>query len=152
MTSAGSHLLTAAMENYIVTPAEATLEIQKKPVFLTLEDNVAQAGEPFGGVTVAASDADFGTGDYRIVYRDSKGAEVESPTQPGSYEVWLEITNLGYRLPDGSTKGQIGTYLVADTAPTLYAVGFDGGEGATGGMEELEAAGGSLLMLPGVRL
>ena len=149
MTSAGSHLLTAAMENYIVTPAEATLEIQKKPVFLTLEDNVAQAGEPFGGVTVAASDADFGTGDYRIVYRDSKGAEVESPTQPGSYEVWLEITNLGYRLPDGSTKGQIGSYLVADTAPTLYAVGFDGGDGATGGMEELEAAGGSLLMLPG---
>ena len=148
MTSAGSHLLTAAMENYIVTPAEATLEIQKKPVFLTLEDNVAQAGEPFGGVTVAASDADFGTGDYRIVYRDSEGAEVESPTQPGSYEVWLEITNLGYRLPDGSTKGQIGSYLVADTAPTLYAVSFDGGEGATGGMEELEAAGGSLLMLP----
>ena len=148
MTSAGSHLLTAAMENYIVTPAEATLEIQKKPVFLTLEDNVAQTGEPFGGVTVAASDADFGTGDYRIVYRDSKGAEVESPTQPGSYEVWLEITNLGYRLPDGSTKGQIGTYLVAGTAPTLYAVGFDGGEGATGGMQELEAAGGSLLMLP----
>ena len=149
MTSAGSHLLTAAMENYIVVPAEATLEIQKKPVFLTLEDNVAQAGEPFGGVTVAASDAGFGAGDYRIVYRDSKGAEVESPTQPGSYEVWLEITNLGYRLPDGSTKGQIGTYLVAGTAPTLYAVGFDGGEGATGGMEELEAAGGSLLMLPG---
>ena len=148
MTSAGSHLLTATMENYIVVPAEATLEIQKKPVFLTLEDNVAQAGEPFGGVTVAASDADFGTGDYRIVYRDSKGAEVESPTQPGSYEVWLEITNLGYRLPDGSTKGQIGSYLVADTAPTLYSVSFDGGDGATGGMEELEAAGGSLLMLP----
>ena len=48
MTSAGSHLLTATMENYIVVPAEATLEIQKKPVFLTLEDNVAQAGEPFG--------------------------------------------------------------------------------------------------------
>ncbi len=148
MTSAGSHLLTATMENYIVVPAEATLEIQKKPVFLTLEDNVAQAGEPFGGVTVAASDADFGAGDYRIVYRDSKGAEVENPTQPGSYEVWLEITNSNYRLPDGSTKGQIGSYLVADTAPTLYSVSFDGGEGATGGMEELEAAGGSLLILP----
>ena len=73
-THLGSHLLTAAMENYIVTPAEATLEIQKKPVFLTLEDNVAQAGEPFGGVTVAASDADFGTGDYQMCIRDSRWA------------------------------------------------------------------------------
>ena len=145
MTSAGSHTLTATLANYTITPGTATLVIQKKPVVITVTDNAAVEGS----VTLPTINAPGLTEDaYDVVYRDKNGNQVAAPREPGTYEVWVEITDPNYRHPDGSSEKQVGSFTITSTPPTLYAVTFAGGEGVSGTVAGLELAGGSLLTLP----
>ena len=143
--AAGTYTLTATLDNYIITPATATLEIQKQPVTVTVTGNAAAEGS----VTLPEIHAPgLREEDYKVVYRDRDGTEVASPQEPGVYEVWVEITNPNYRFPDGSANKQVGSFTVTPGAPKLYDVNFDGGESANGTMKGLEVAGGSFLTLP----
>lgn len=142
MTSAGSHSLAASLDNYEITPATATLVIQKKPITVTVTDNAVTAGDK-----PKVNIPDLAESDYEMIYKDQEGNVVTNPTQPGTYEVWVEITDPNYRHPDGSSEKQVGTFTVASGTPTLYTVTFDG-NGASGTMADLKVAGGSVLTLP----
>ena len=142
MTSAGSHSLAASLDNYEITPATATLVIQKKPITVTVTDNAVTAGDK-----PKVNIPDLAESDYEMIYKDQEGNVVTNPTQPGTYEVWVEITDPNYRHPDGSSEKQVGTFTVTSGTPTLYTVTFDG-NGASGTMADLKVAGGSVLTLP----
>lgn len=140
-TEAGEHPLTASLKNYEIINDTATLRIQKKPVTITVTDNaVTVGGEP------AISAPGLAESDYEVVYKDKNGNEV-TPSEPGTYEVWVEITNPNYRHPDGSSEKQVGSVVVSSGTPRTYEVSFagSGGGGSTAGMK---AAGGSVITLP----
>lgn len=140
-TEAGEHPLNASLKNYDIINGTATLRIQQKPVTITVTDNaVTVGGEP------AISAPGLAESDYEVVYKDKNGNEV-TPSEPGTYEVWVEITNPNYRHPDGSSEKQVGSVVVSSGTPRTYEVSFagSGGGGSTAGMK---AAGGSVITLP----
>ena len=140
-TEAGEHPLTASLKNYDIINGTATLNIQKKPVTITVTGNaVTVGGEP------AISAPGLAVSDYEVIYKDKNGNEV-TPSEPGTYEVWVEITNPNYRHPDGSSEKQVGSVVVSSGTPRTYEVSFagSGGGGSTAGMK---AAGGSVITLP----
>ncbi len=140
-TEAGEHPLTASLKNYEIINGTATLRIQQKPVTITVTDNaVAVGGEP------AISAPGLAASDYEVVYKDKNGNEV-TPSEPGTYEVWVEITNPNYRHPDGSSEKQVGSVVVSSGTPRTYEVSF-AGSGAGGSTAGMKAAGGSVITLP----
>ncbi len=145
MTSAGKHVLTATLGNYVITPATETLVIQKKTVHFTVENNAVEAGSGNQAtITVNGCTED----DYEIFYKDKEGAVVASPTEPGQYEIWVRFTDSNFTHTDGSSEMQVGSLTITDGAPKLYTAAFQGGEGAVGAMDARQMAGGSLLRLP----
>ena len=140
-TEAGEHPLNASLKNYDIINSTATLRIQQKPVTITVTDNaVTVGGEP------AISAPGLAESDYEVVYKDKNGNEV-TPSEPGTYEVWVEITNPNYRHPDGGSLKQVGSVVVSAGAPRTYELCFDGG-GAGGSTAGMSAAGGSVVILP----
>lgn len=140
-TEAGEHPLTASLKNYDIINSTATLRIQQKPVTITVTDNaVTVGGEP------AISAPGLAESDYEVVYKDKNGNEV-TPSEPGTYEVWVEITNPNYRHPDGSSEKQVGSVVVSSGTPRTYEVSF-AGSGAGGSTAGMKAAGGSVITLP----
>lgn len=140
-TEAGEHPLSASLENYDIINGTATLRIQQKPVTITVTDNaVTVGGEP------AISAPGLAESDYEVVYKDKNGNEV-TPSEPGTYEVWVEITNPNYRHPDGSSEKQVGSVVVSSGTPRTYEVSF-AGSGAGGSTAGMKAAGGSAVILP----
>ena len=140
-TEAGEHPLSASLENYDIINGTATLRIQQKPVTITVTDNaVTVGGEP------AISAPGLTESDYEVVYKDKNGNEV-TPSEPGTYEVWVEITNPNYRHPDGSSLKQVGSVVVSTGTPRMYELSFDG-SGAGGSTAGMKAAGGSVITLP----
>lgn len=140
-TEAGEHPLNASLKNYDIINGTATLRIQQKPVTITVTHNaVTVGGEP------AISAPGLAESDYEVVYKDKNGNEV-TPSEPGTYEVWVEITNPNYRHPDGGSEKQVGSVVVSSGTPRTYEVSFagSGGGGSTAGMK---AAGGSVITLP----
>ena len=140
-TEAGEHPLTASLKNYDIINGTATLRIQQKPVTITVTDNAVTVGsEP------AISAPGLAESDYEVVYKDKNGNEV-TPSEPGTYEVWVEITNPNYRHPDGSSEKQVGSVVVSSGTPRTYEVSF-AGSGAGGSTAGMKAAGGSVITLP----
>lgn len=140
-TEAGEHPLSASLKNYDIINSTATLRIQQKPVTITVTDNaVTVGGEP------AISAPGLAESDYEVVYKDKNGNEV-TPSEPGTYEVWVEITNPNYRHPDGSSEKQVGSVVVSSGMPRTYEVSF-AGSGAGGSTAGMKAAGGSVITLP----
>lgn len=140
-TEAGEHPLNASLKNYDIINGTATLRIQQKPVTITVTDNaVTVGGEP------AISAPGLAESDYDVIYKDREG-NVVTPNEPGTYEVWVEITNPNYRHPDGSSEKQVGSVVVSAGAPRTYELCFDGG-GAGGSTAGMSAAGGSVVILP----
>lgn len=140
-TEAGEHPLNASLKNYDIINGTATLRIQQKPVTITVTDNaVTVGGEP------AISAPGLAESDYEVVYKDKNGNEV-TPSEPGTYEVWVEITNPNYRHPDGSSEKQVGSVVVSSGTPRTYEVSF-AGSGAGGSTAGMSAAGGSAVILP----
>ena len=140
-TEAGEHPLSASLKNYDIINSTATLRIQQKPVTITVTDNaVTVGGEP------AISAPGLAESDYEVVYKDKNGNEV-TPSEPGTYEVWVEITNPNYRHPDGSSEKQVGSVVVSSGTPRTYEVSF-AGSGAGGSTAGMKAAGGSAVILP----
>lgn len=140
-TEAGEHPLNASLKNYDIINSTATLRIQQKPVTITVTDNaVTVGGEP------AISAPGLAESDYEVVYKDKNGNEV-TPSEPGTYEVWVEITNPNYRHPDGSSEKQVGSVVVSSGMPRTYEVSF-AGNGAGGSTAGMSAAGGSAVILP----
>lgn len=140
-TEAGEHPLNASLKNYDIINSTATLRIQQKPVTITVTDNaVTVGGEP------AISAPGLAESDYEVVYKDKNGNEV-TPSEPGTYEVWVEITNPNYRHPDGSSEKQVGSVVVSSGMPRTYEVSF-AGSGAGGSTAGMKAAGGSVITLP----
>lgn len=140
-TEAGEHPLNASLKNYDIINSTATLRIQQKPVTITVTDNAVTVGsEP------AISAPGLAESDYEVIYKDKNGNEV-TPSEPGTYEVWVEITNPNYRHPDGGSEKQVGSVVVSSGTPRTYEVSFagSGGGGSTAGMK---AAGGSVITLP----
>lgn len=140
-TEAGEHPLNASLKNYDIINGTATLRIQQKPVTITVTDNAVMVGsEP------AISAPGLAESDYEVIYKDKNGNEV-TPSEPGTYEVWVEITNPNYRHPDGGSEKQVGSVVVSSGTPRTYEVSFagSGGGGSTAGMK---AAGGSVITLP----
>lgn len=140
-TEAGEHPLNASLKNYDIINGTATLRIQQKPVTITVTDNAVTVGsEP------AISAPGLAESDYEVIYKDKNGNEV-TPSEPGTYEVWVEITNPNYRHPDGGSEKQVGSVVVSSGTPRTYEVSFagSGGGGSTAGMK---AAGGSVITLP----
>lgn len=143
-TEAGTYTITASADNYEITNGTATLVIEKKPVTVTVTDNAVIPG---GKPTINAPDLTEGK-DYTVTYKDKDGNVMENPTQPGTYEVWVEFENPNYRHSDGSTDKQVGSFTIAETQPAMYTVTFDGKGKTSGTMPDLELAGGSVLTLP----
>lgn len=140
-TEAGEHPLNASLKNYDIINGTATLRIQQKPVTITVTDNaVTVGGEP------AISAPGLAESDYEVVYKDKNGNEV-TPSESGTYEVWVEITNPNYRHPDGSSEKQVGSVVVSSGTPRTYEVSF-AGSGAGGSTAGMKAAGGSVITLP----
>ena len=140
-TEAGEHPLSASLKNYDIINGTATLRIQQKPVTITVTDNaVTVGGEP------AISAPGLAESDYEVVYKDKNGNEV-TLSEPGTYEVWVEITNPNYRHPDGSSEKQVGSVVVSSGTPESYNVTF-AGSGASGSTAGMSAAGGSVITLP----
>lgn len=140
-TEAGEHPLNASLKNYDIINSTATLRIQQKPVTITVTDNaVTVGGEP------AISAPGLAESDYEVIYKDENG-DVVTPSEPGTYEVWVEITNPNYRHPDGGSLKQVGSVVVSAGAPRTYELCFDGG-GAGGSTAGMSAAGGSVVILP----
>ena len=140
-TEAGEHPLNASLKNYDIINGTATLRIQQKPVTITVTDNaVTVGGEP------AISAPGLAASDYEVVYKDKNGNEV-TPSEPGTYEVWVEITNPNHRHPDGSSEKQVGSVVVSSGTLRTYEVSF-AGSGAGGSTAGMKAAGGSVITLP----
>ncbi len=147
--NAGEHPLTAILTgadapNYILKNNKATLTIQKKPVLFTVTDNAVQADGNEKKATVTPDESTFSG--YTVEYRQ-EGQKVPSPSQVGTYEVWVTITDPNYRHTNGSNTMQVGDLTITQAPPTLYTVTFDGNE-AEGSMTSLEAAADSTLILP----
>lgn len=142
-TDVGSYGLTATLDNYEITPATATLVIQKKPVVITVTDNVfTPGGDPEVKVPGVPDNG------YDVIYKDKDGNVAEDLSKPGNYEVWVKFPeDSNYRHPDGSCEAPVGSVTVSETKPAQYTVSFDG-NGATGTMTDLKLAGGSVLTLP----
>lgn len=140
-TEAGEHPLNASLKNYDIINGTATLRIQQKPVTITVTDNaVTMGGEP------AISAPGLTESDYEVIYKDENG-DVVTPSEPGTYEVWVKITDPNHRHPDGSSEKQIGSVVVSSGTPRTYEVSFDG-SGATGSTASMNAAGGCIITLP----
>ena len=90
-----------------------------------------------------------GVGDYResAISVSDKNGNTADLSEPGAYEVWVEITNPNYRHPDGSSEKQVGSVVVSTGTPRTYEVSFDG-SGAGGSTAGMKAAGGSVITLP----
>ena len=147
--NAGEHPLTAILTgedapNYIFKNDKATLTIQKKPVLFTVTDNAVQADGSGKTATVTPDESTFSG--YTVEYRQ-EGQAVSAPKEPGTYEVWVTITDHNYRHTNGSDTMQVGDLTITQAPPTLYTVTFDGKE-AEGSMTSLEAAADSTLTLP----
>ena len=143
----GTYTVTATMDNYAISNGTATLVIEKKPVVITVTNNAAAAGDTSVEPTINVPSGWVKDEDYTVTYKDKDGSPADL-TQPGTYEVWVEFENPNYRHPDGSTGKQVGSFTVTTSAPTLYAVAFDGNKATGGTMADLELAGGSALTLP----
>ena len=138
-TEAGSHQLTVTLENYVISPAAATLVVQQKPVVITVTET--------GGNTVVSAPG-LSESDYKVTYKDRNGNTVTDTTQPGTYEIWVELTNPNYRHTDGSSNKQVGSFTVGYGPVRTYTISFSGGNGASGNTASLTAAGGSYITLP----
>ena len=148
--NAGEHPLTAILTgadapNYIFKNDKATLTIQKKPVLFTVTDNAVQADGNEKKATVTPDESTFSG--YTVEYRQ-EGQAVSAPKEPGTYEVWVTITDHNYRHTNGSNIMQVGDLTITQAPPTLYTVTFDGNEADGGTMPSLEAAADSTLTLP----
>ena len=140
-TEAGEHPLNASLKNYDIINGTATLRIQQKPVTITVTDNaVTMGGEP------AISAPGLTESDYEVIYKDENG-DVVTPSEPGTYEVWVKITDPNHRHPDGSSEKQVGSVVVSSGTPRMYELSFDG-SGAGGSTAGMKAAGGSVITLP----
>lgn len=147
---AGEHPLTAILTgadapNYILKNNKATLTIQQKPVLFIVTDNAVQADGNAKEATVTPDESTFSG--YTVEYRQ-EGQKVPSPSQVGTYEVWVTITDSNYRHTNGSNIMQVGDLTITQAPPTLYTVTFDGNEADGGTMPSLEAAADSTLTLP----
>ena len=138
-TEAGSHRLTVTLENYVISPAAATLVVQQKPVVITVTET--------GGNTVVSAPG-LSESDYKVTYKDRNGNTVTDTTQPGTYEIWVEFTNPNYRHTDGSSNKQVGSFTVGYGPVRTYTISFSVGNGASGNTASLTAAGGSYITLP----
>lgn len=138
-TEAGSHQLTVTLENYVISPAAATLVVQQKPVIITVTET--------GGNTVVSAPG-LSESDYKVTYKDRNGNTVTDTTQPGTYEIWVEFTNPNYRHTDGSSNKQVGSFTVGYGPVRTYTISFSGGNGASGNTASLTAAGGGVITLP----
>ena len=138
-TEAGSHRLTVTLENYVISPAAATLVVQQKPVIITVTET--------GGNTVVSAPG-LSESDYKVTYKDRNGNTVTDTTQPGTYEIWVELTNPNYRHTDGSSNKQVGSFTVSYGPVRTYTISFSVGNGASGNTASLTAAGGSYITLP----
>lgn len=148
--NAGEHPLTAILTgadapNYILKNDKATLNIQKKPVLFTVTDNAVQADGNAKEATVTPDESTFSG--YTVEYRQ-EGQTVSAPKEPGTYEVWVTITDHNYRHTNGSDTMQAGDLTITQAPPILYTVTFDGNEADEGTMPSLKTAGGSTLTLP----
>ncbi len=138
-TEAGSHRLTVTLENYVISPSTATLVVQQKPVVITVTET--------GGNTVVSAPG-LSESDYKVTYKDRNGNTVTDTTQPGTYEIWVELTNPNYRHTDGSSNKQVGSFTVGYGPVGTYTISFSGGDGASGNTASVTAAGGSYITLP----
>ena len=138
-TEAGSHQLTVTLENYVISPSTATLVVQQKPVVITVTET--------GGNTVVSAPG-LSESDYKVTYKDRNGNTVTDTTQPGTYEIWVGLTNPNYRHTDGSSNKQVGSFTVGYGPVGTYTISLSGGNGASGNTASLTAAGGSYITLP----
>ena len=132
--TAGSYPLTATLNgedsvNYHLKNSTATLTIQPKPVIFTVAKNTVQADGTVKGADVTPNDGTFSS--YTVFYRQN-GQEISAPTEVGSYEIWVKLTDSNYRHTDGSDFMQVGTLSITQAPPVLYTASFVGGEGSTG--------------------
>ncbi len=176
----GDHPVTVGLYgqnggNYTVKNPEATVSIVPAPVTFTVSDNVWDLTtthpstvtlSAVWGVVDNAPDKDEGTdhqypaagtpvrSDLRpvIVYKKD-GAEVTAPTDPGTYEVWVEIGNPNFRhsaTTDGASH-KVGELVLTNDPGSVktYTVTLDAGyEGGTApeGMEKVLE--GQMVILP----
>ena len=149
-TDAGTYELTAqltgaAAHNYTLQNSEAALTVQPKPVIFTVTDNIKQ--ETGSGLTAQVSPSDPNC-TYTIAYKKNR-THVAAPTDAGSYEIWVKITNPNYRHTDGSTEMQVGTLTITQAPPVMYTAFFAGGEGTEGTTPAAQAAvAGGQITLP----
>ncbi len=132
--AAGSYSLTAGLTgadagNYTLKNNTATLAIQPKPVIFTVTKNTVQADGSVKKAEVTPDDKDFSG--YTVFYRQN-GQEVSDPTEVGSYEIWVKITDPNYRHTDGSIEMQVGTLTITQAPPVVFTASFEGGEDAQG--------------------
>lgn len=132
-TDAGTYGLTAqltgdAAHNYTLQNSEAVLTVRPKALIFTVTDNIKQ--ETGSGLTAQISASDPNCA-YTIAYQKN-GTDVAAPTDAGSYEIWVELTDPNYRHTDGSPKMQVGTLTITQAPPVMYTATFAGGENAGG--------------------
>ena len=156
-TSAGSYSVTAALSgsrafNYRLTNPSGTMIIQKAPVIFSITADSAQydGSGHTAAVTAAASGSVFSA--FSVIYKNSSGHTVASPSDEGSYGIYAQITDANYRhadAADGAVK-KIGVLTIyAVSAPDTYTVSFSGGDGAVGSVATLTAAQeGTVRILP----
>ncbi|MEA4921422.1 MAG: S-layer homology domain-containing protein [Clostridiaceae bacterium] len=156
-TNAGSYSVMASLIgsrafNYKPSNPSGTLVIQKVPVTFSITgDDVQYDGGSHTAIVAAEANVSGFTG-FNIIYKNSKGEPVLSPTDAGSYSIYALIKDVNYRHADatnGSAK-KIGVLTIyTSSAPDAYTVSFSRGDGAVGSVAPLAAAqAGTLRILP----
>lgn len=156
-TNAGSYSVTAALSgsrafNYSLTNPSGTMVIQKAPVIFSITaDSVQHDGSSHTAAVTAAFNGSIFSA-FSVIYKDSSGGTVASPSAEGSYGIYAQITDANYRHADATdgTAKKIGVLTIyAVSAPDTYTVSFSGGDGAVGSVTTLTAVQeGTIRILP----
>ena len=151
-TNAGEYtakvsLTGADAPNYTLKNGTAALTIRPKSVCFTVSNNAVEGDGTTKLATVTPTDNNLTQTGYTVTYRQGS-VTVAAPTDVGSYEIWVEITDGNYQHTNGKTEMQVGTLTITQAPPVLYDVTFAGGADVTGSMAGLEAVGDSVLTLP----
>ena len=145
----GKHTVTATLagadaekyNDYTLKNTTATLVIRQKPISVMVTNN-ATTTDHLTMPTITVPGLSEGT-DYQIIYKDAQGQTVPSPSEVGTYEVWVKITNPNYCHADGSGEKMVGSFLISQGKPAVRIVTFEGSS-----IGEMQVAVGSVLTLP----
>ncbi len=159
--NAGNYTITDPTGNVTITPAPVTFTVGDN-TWVVREDGALSRNQvtlrPAWGAITVAPDPEAEATDHQyplagsaitdelqaaIKYQDPKtGETVESPTEPGTYEVWVEIGNTNFRHSGGSDGAlrNVGELVITNNPSSVrsYTVKFDPGyEGAPDGPKDM---------------